>query len=195
MMDKQTEIKRTLNASIAQLYGQAQYTAGKAKLAKLRNSIGKSDLVETYPFVFEWISEGLLGQGKYLSDEEKAIICTMQLYALLQQGKSECVHVQQETYQNVGTALARLRIQGDSEAIDRRFNSMILSDTEEEFLTHLRYILQIYKSKDMVGKLDFAQMGTDIFRYIHWEKGKEEIRLSWSREYYKSFNKGEDDNE
>lgn len=194
-MDRKNEIKTTVEKEILQIYGQLQYSSGKARLAKLRNSIGKTDLVETYPFLFEILPENLQGRGKYLSDEEKAVICSLQFYALLQQGKTECVYVRGRKNENLATSLSQIRRNEESAALDRRFNSMILADTEEEFLTHLRYMLQLFKGKAQSCSVDFGQLAEDIYRFIHWENGKEEIRLSWSREYYKIYAKGEENDD
>lgn len=193
-MDRQCEIGRTVEKEILHLYGQSQDASGRAKLARLRNSIGKSDMVETYPFLFEILPESLLGRGRYLSDEERAVVCSLQLYALLQQGRAECAHIRNEKYQNLGTTLSRLR-GGESKSIDRRFNSMVLADTGEEFLIQLRYLLKLFKSKDKLGTLDFSQLSSDIYCFIHWEKGKNEIRLNWSREYYRRNEKGEENDD
>ncbi|MCD8223631.1 MAG: type I-E CRISPR-associated protein Cse2/CasB [Clostridiales bacterium] len=194
-MSTEKEIGKSVNTIIKQLYGQLDYSSGKAKLAKLRSSMGKSDLVATYPFLFEMIPEELLGHSATLSDEEKAIIWSLQFYALLQQGRSDCVNSESKIGQNLGSSLSELRKDGDSESVDRRFNAMILADTEEEFKMHLRYILRLYKSKIKDGTVDFAMLAMDIYRFIHWEDGKERIRLTWSREYYRMNSKGEENHD
>lgn len=72
---------------------------------------------------------------------------------------------------------------------------MVLADTGEEFLIQLRYLLKLFKSKDKLGTLDFSQLSSDIYCFIHWEKGKNEIRLNWSREYYRRNEKGEENDD
>lgn len=194
-MDKEKIIASSIEAIIARLYGKLDYSSGKEKLAKLRNSLGRTDQVGSFSFLFEMMPEELLGHTKELSDEEKAMIWVLQFYALLQQGRTECVHQRMESYQNLGTSLSKLRMSGESEALDRRFNAMILSDTAEEFQVHLRHILRLYKSVAKAGTVDFARLAADIYRYIHWEDGKAQIRLSWSREYYKTNAKGEENHD
>lgn len=194
-MDKEKMIASSIEAIIARLYGQLDYSSGKEKLAKLRNSLGRTDQAGSFSFLFEMMPEELLGHTKELSDEEKAMIWVLQFYALMQQGRTDCVHQRMESYQNLGTSLSTLRMSGESEALDRRFNAMILSDTAEEFQVHLRHILRLYKSSAKAGTVDFARLAADIYRYIHWEDGKAQIRLSWSREYYKGNAKGEEDHD
>jgi CRISPR system Cascade subunit CasB len=194
-MDKEKIIASSIEDIIARLYGKLDYSSGKEKLAKLRNSLGRTDQVGSFSFLFEMMPEELLGHTKELSDEEKAMIWVLQFYALLQQGRTECVHQRMESYQNLGTSLSKLRMSGESEALDRRFNAMILSDTAEEFQVHLRHILRLYKSVAKAGAVDFARLAADIYRYIHWEDGKAQIRLSWSREYYKTNAKGEENHD
>ncbi len=194
-MSTEKAIGKSVSSIIANIYSQLDYSSGKAKLAKMRSSMGRSDPVETYPFLFEMIPEELLGHSATLSDEEKAIIWSLQLYALLQQGRNDLVHEKAETSQNLGSSLSKLRIGGDSGSVDRRFNAMILADTEEEFQMHLRYMFRLYKSKIKNGTVDFAALAMDIYRFIHWEDGKERIRLTWSREYYRVNLKGEKNND
>lgn len=191
-MKKEEVIKNSMEAIIARLYSQLEYSAGKAKLAKLRNSMGRTDQTDTYSFLFEMMPEELFGKTKELSDEERAMICSLQLYALLQQGRDDCAHSKSESYQNFGSSLSKLRKDiGESEAIDRRFNALILSDTAEEFQVHLRYLISLFKSKVKTGSVDFAKLAADIYRFIRWEDGKMQVRLTWSRKYYKNV-KGEE---
>lgn len=194
-MEKEKMIGRSIGTIIARLYGQLEYSTGKAKLAKLRNSMGRVDQTDTYSFLFEMIPEELLGKTKDLSDEEKAMIWSLQFYALLQQGRSDCVHSKSETCQNLGSSLSKLRVSGESEAVDRRFNALILADTAEEFQVHLRYMFRLFKSKAKTGCIDFVQLATDLYRFIHRRDGKAQVRLSWSREYYKLNTKGEENND
>ncbi len=182
-MSTEKEIGKSVNNILTHLYAQLDYSSGKAMLAKLRTSMGRSDLVEAYPFLFEMIPEELLGHSATLSDAEKSIVWSLQFYALLQQGKKNNACV--SDYQNLGKSLSILRRGENSESVDRRFNAMILADTEEEFQMHLRYMLRLYKSKVENATVDFAKLAMDIYRFIHWEDGKEQIRLTWSREYYK----------
>ena len=191
-MSTEKAIARSVNSIIMNLYSQLDYSSGKAKLSKLRGSMGKSDLVEAYPFLFEMILEELLGHSATLSDAEKSIVWSLQFYALLQQGKKNNAHV--SDYQNLGKSLSILRGE-NSESVDRRFNAMILADTEEEFQMHLRYMLRLYKSKVENATVDFAKLAMDIYCFVHWENGKEQIRLTWSREYYKVNHKEEENND
>lgn len=194
-MDTERLIGKSVEMIVARLYGQLESSTGKERLAKLRHSIGRTEQVRDYQFLFEMMPEELLGKARLLSEEERAIICSLQLYAFLQQGRSECVHQISEHYQNLGSSLAKIRETGNSEAIDRRFNALILADTGEEFQMHLRYIFRLYKSRIKEGKVDFAGLAGDVYRFIHWENGREEIRLTWSREYYRTAAKGEENHE
>lgn len=194
-MDTKQQVGRSTGAIVAKLYGELDYSSGKAKLAKLRNSMGRPNQVEAYPFLFEMIPEELLGHAGTLCDAEKAIIWSIQFYALLQQGRSDCVHNVSNENKNLGSSLSRLRFGGDSDSVDRRFNAMIMADTPEEFQVHLRYMLRLYKSKVKNGTADFAALAEDIYRFIRWEDGKAQVRLSWSREYYRVNVKGDSNHE
>lgn len=161
---------------------------GKATLARLRNSIGKplSETVNLWPFMFDQLPEEYLGQGASPSHEERAILSGLQLYALYQQGVDKPVLKENiaSGYQNMGTALRYLRNDGET-STDRRFNALITSSTYEEFFHHLRQMVSLLKAKSKGAvQINFAGLINDLYWFL---RGKEEnLRLSWSREYYRN---------
>ncbi len=163
--------------------------SGKAALAKIRNSAGKSmhESSDVWPFIFDEMPEGFLGTGKHESAEEKSILLALQLYAIHQQGKGYDVILdpKEKKWSNVGTAFRSMRIGGDSAAIDRRFNALITSATFEELANHLRQMIKLLKSKTD-AKLDYAQLAQDLYWIIVGSESQ--VRLKWAREYY--FNYG-----
>lgn len=171
---------------------------GRADLANLRNSMGKnlSQCPEIWPIIFENLPEEFLSRKKDLSDEERAIINSLQLFALHQQGQEKPVNIgKDEGYSNMGTSLRDLR-QGDGRlGADRRFNAMLTSSTYEEFIGHLRHLVKILKAKAPQRKVNYGNLANDLYWFLRGKK--DDIIISWAREYYRENrkDKGEEDND
>lgn len=167
---------------------------GKAMLAKLRHSVGKSigESVEIWPLLFSEFPETFLSKDGQATKEELAIITALQFYALHQQGKSGSVNFKaSHAYENLGRSLSALRTNEDNTAVDRRFNVLITSTTIEEFIYHLRQMITLLKSKAKTTKIDYAKLAEDIF---YFQLGyAENVRLRWGQEYYRY--KGEENHE
>lgn len=167
----------------------------KAIFANIRNSINKDSSVnmDALAFVFQNIPEEFLGLNKNLNDYEKAILTSVQMYALHQQAKADSVlkidYKEGERRQNLGDALSSLR-GDDSKAIDRRFNAMITSSNFEELSHHLRQMIKLLKAKSD-AKVDYASLADDLYWFL--KNQREGLKIKWSRSYYK-FNKGENNN-
>lgn len=169
----------------------------KAIFASIRNSINKDSTanMDAMAFVFQNIPEEFLGFNKNLNDYEKAILTSVQMYALRQQAKTESVlkidYDEGERRQNFGIALSTLRGE-DSKAIDRRFNAMITSSNFDELSHHLRQMIKLLKAKSN-AKVDYASLADDLYWFL--KNQREGLKIKWSRSYYK-FNKkeGEDKN-
>lgn len=171
-------------------------SSGKALLANLRNSINRplSETIDIWPILFENLPESFLGNGGRLTKEEEAILTTLQLYAIHQQGNSDSVLGSGGRWDNIGNSLKSLREADNSLAIDRRYNAMITSSTYEELIHHLRQLIRLLKSKSEV-KVNYPKLAEDLYWFL---RGYEEkVRLKWARSYYsaKQMNKGENENE
>lgn len=173
----------------------------KANLANLRQSINKKAHLATgvFPIVFANIPTEFLGKYGKLTAEERSIISTLQLFALHQQGKNHSVNLQGDSkskpgIDNLGASLSYLRRVGDdSKAVDRRFNAMINSTNFNELENHLRHMVKLLKSKTDV-KINYPQLAQDLFWFQ--KRQQSNIRLKWSRSYYRSYdNKGDENNE
>ena len=169
----------------------------KAIFANIRNSINKDSSVnmDALAFVFQNIPEEFLGFNKNLNDYEKAILTSVQMYALHQQAKADSVlkldYKEGERRQNLGDALATMRKnEDDSKAIDRRFNAMITSSNFEELSHHLRQMIKLLKAKSD-AKVDYASLAYDLYWFL--KNQREGLKIKWSRSYYK-FNKKEGEN-
>ncbi|MEX2785544.1 type I-E CRISPR-associated protein Cse2/CasB [Streptococcus sp. H49] len=192
---KKAKVASTTNKILIKLSKQKDTSSGRAILARLRQSIGKpiSETVAIWPILFEDLPEEFLGHHGYTSDEEQAILTTLQLYALHQQSLSYSVLAGDENkYQNIGCSFSQLRQGEDTTALDRRFNVMITSSTFEEFVYHLRHFITLLKSKSPETKVAYAKLSEDLYWFLRGYQ--ERVRLSWARDYYKRNFKGEKDN-
>ncbi|MCW6660846.1 type I-E CRISPR-associated protein Cse2/CasB [Aerococcaceae bacterium NML201209] len=190
-----SKIIAVTNKILHQLEGTRETSSGKALLAKMRRSVGKklSETVEIWPFVFGYLPEEFIGDN-----EEKAIVLSMQFYSLHQQGIETSVLYEHEKSANtnvftLGKSLSVLRTEDDRVAVDRRFNTMITATTFEELEYHLRHLLMLLKSKSRETKVDYAQLAEDLYWIL---RGFDEnIRLKWARDYYRTYQKGENLND
>lgn len=186
---------------ISKLSGLLDTSSGKATLANLRNSIGRplSSTIDIWPLVFDNLPEEFLGWSGSMSNEEKAILTTLQLFALYQQGKSELIteKAEEKKYTNIGSSFSRIRDDESRLSLDRRFNVLITSDTFEELSHHLRQFIKLLKAKGKGSvEIDFARLSEDLYWFLRGYD--EKVRLSWSREYYKMHmkeDKGEENND
>lgn len=171
---------------LTQLESVRENSSGKAALANLRNSIGRplSSTIDIWPIVFEQMPEKFLGKGGRLTDEEMAILTTLQIYALHQQGRPNSVNRRSEKgeWNNVGTSLKSLRVGVDTTAIDRRFNTMITASSFEELTHHLRQMVRLLRSRSPEVAIDYARLGNDLYWYLKMEDDK--IRLKWAKGFY-----------
>lgn len=179
---------------------QAGFT--KAHLAQLRQSINRDvhRALGVFPVVFANIPDQYLGESGYLTAGEQAIVLALQLFALHQQGREDHVHLwhdpkEEKARSNLGVSLSALRVRDDSQAADRRFNAMISATSLNELSNHLRHLIKLLKSRQKDAKVDYAQLAQDLYWF---QRGfQTDIRLKWSRSYYRRYNeqKGEESND
>lgn len=162
----------------------------KAFLAKIRNSVDKDLLhnIDLLSCIFSSVSYDSEESDGELSDKEQAIFTALQLYAIHQQSSYKSVmkiggdYDEKQKYKdNIGDALSTLRSE-ESESIDKRFNTMIVSTDFKRLVYHLRQMIKILKSKSD-AKVDYAKLAEDLYWFMNGKK--DGVRLSWARSYYK----------
>ncbi|KFN89186.1 hypothetical protein TMUPMC115_2568 [Tetragenococcus muriaticus PMC-11-5] len=97
-LSKEQTVFATIGKIIGKLDELRNNSSGKAALAHLRNSIGQplSETVDIWPIVFEQMPDSFLGRSGRLTNEERAILTTLQIYALHQQSRTESVNKRSE---------------------------------------------------------------------------------------------------
>lgn len=213
--NKKNDIYKAVKDTIEGLSNSLEDSYTKAVLANLRNSIGKpySETIKIWSIVFKGDSANeFLGSEIKLKNGGKVILTTLQLYALHQQGIRESVFTEYKSEKegksenktrrgNIGYPLKQLRKDNPSEeynkSIDRRFNTMVTSETFDNLCYHLRHLIKILKSKCPNEKVNYAKLAEDLYWFsIGYE---ENVRLEWAREYYRENfkrdeKKGEENN-
>lgn len=197
----QETIYQNMQSIIYQISGDLSSSSSKAHLAQLRQSIGRDiyTAAGVFPFIFSNISDRYLGEKGDLTDGERAIITTLQLYALHQQGNSVSVNISDNSEEgrkgcNLGAVLSTLRTDDNTKAIDRRFNAMITATSFNELTTHMRHLIKMLKSKNNV-KINYPQLAEDL--YWFQKNDLNSLRLKWSRSYYRKpiHKEGEKEND
>lgn len=166
---------------LAQINSPQEQNNLAGNLAAIRNSIGKNneDAVEVWPLLFPQMPTEYLGNGP-LTREEKALLITLQLYALGQQGSNK---MQSNGSRSFGESLRNVRTGLDSAvSLDRRFNTMLTATSFDEFVYHLRQLFKYGKSHDGFS-VDFPRLAQDLFWY---QNGTDkQVCLKWARDYYR----------
>lgn len=170
---------------LSELESEINSSNGRANLANIRNSINRplTESIDLLPLLFRYLPEDFLSSDGKLSLEEKAIVTTIQLYALHQQAESDSVLLSKdaEKWKNFGYSLSFLRKGEDSLAADRRFNTMITTSTFEELSHHMRQMIKLLKSKTD-AKVNYTKLSGDLYKFLTGYG--EEVKFSWASRYY-----------
>lgn len=187
-MNKETNVYKTSKRILTYLENTRSEPSTRAILAELRNSINKDlgDSIESLAFIFSMIPEDRLGIGKNLNYYEQAVLTTLQLYAIYQQGEDRSVTYRNEDYpyKSLGQSLRTLRNPDDQKAnksIDLRFNSLISSTDYKMLNHHLRQIIKLLKAKSE-EQVDFSSLSNDLYAYLLGDVNP--IKIKWARDYY-----------
>lgn len=160
--------------------------ASRATLAILRRGIGRlpGSMPELWSATFRGMPEEMMGTGKTPTRAEWAVHIGLTLFALHQQGnspKEKCMH---QEGRSLGASVRALIHNDDDEArVKRRFDAVATSDGLPELASHLRGLVQLFKSEG-IG-LDYAQLTEDVYRF-QFPEARDSVRLNWGRDFYRS---------
>jgi CRISPR system Cascade subunit CasB len=171
----------------------------RATLAKLRRGLGKhpGKLPDIWDFTLENLPEVFLSRSGVPTSGEWAVHISLTLFALHQQGRDPKLNPMSKpileggkTIGNAVQALAIKRGTESKEAIKRRFDTIITSNSSEELAFHLRGMINLIKSESI--PIDYPLLAEDIFRFQS-EEQRDNVRLKWGQDYY--FYQGKDEND
>lgn len=191
MEDKRNDVYQVTQKIIYILKAQEDMASGKAALAALRHSIGKSlgDAPAVWPLLLENMPEEFLSVNGRETKEERAIYAALQLYAMQKQGRRG--KEKTDTVKNIGEALQKFRIGNGQAALDRRFVATLSAISFDIFLYQLRQLMQLAKAKGALP-LDFAALANDLYWYQMGFQKK--ICLRWAEAYYRTEKKVKESN-
>lgn len=162
----------------------------RATLAKLRRGIG--DIPGANPDIWAEtlaeLPEELLSKNNAPTVGELAIHTALTLFALHQQGsdiKMDCKHQDKCTLGRAIRKLADQKGEGGSDAIKRRFNTTVTSESIEEFSHHLRSLVQLLKTEGIA--LDYKQLTLELY-WFQFPDMRDRLRLQWGQDYYRYSN-------
>lgn len=174
-------------AKIGYLLNSRDESYVRASLAKLRRGIGKKpgSLPDIWEFALENLPEEFFSRTDEPTHAEWAAHMAITLFALHQQGKNPRENPMSVLGEPLGSAVRMLKIRrGESaeQAIKRRFDAVVTSDSPEELAHHLRGLIQLLKSEGI--PLDYPQLAKDLFQFQKPES-RDSVRLRWGQDYYK----------
>lgn len=167
----------------------------RATLAKFRHCIGEkpgSD-PDVWAETLGDLPEDLLAKGNEPEPTwaEWAIHIAMTMFAMHQQGsniQSECMHREKYTLGKAIRMLADRKGEGGEDAIKRRFNATVTSESVEEFAHHLRSMIQLLKAESI--PLDYEQLTRELYLFQNSD-ARDSLRLRWGQDYYRGGSKAE----
>ena len=192
------EISGAVTKIIKQFLDGSDIASRRAMLAQLRHTIGKplSQSVEIWPWILSNVPESFINKYGEVSYQLQAVINTLQIYSLYEQGGVEKLgdknsneseeSESKKSYSNMGTTLRELRSdEGVRGAMDRRFSVMITASDYESFYYYLRQLVRLLKgrTKDNRQAINYTQLARDL--YLLQFEDSEKVRLSWAQEYYR----------
>jgi len=158
----------------------------RATLARLRRGVGEipgSD-PNIWAETLGALPEELLSNDGVATPAEWAIHIAMTLFAVHQQGsdiQSDCMHREKYSLGSSIKKLADSKGEGGSDAIKRRFNATVTSESMGEFAHHLRSMVQLLKSESI--PLDYEQLTRELVLF-HNIDNRDRLRLRWGQDFY-----------
>lgn len=178
----------------------------KAALANLRRtlSITDKDAEKIWPLIFQAVGKNnqhLLSTSNIPSRFEIAIYTALHCYAMFQQGsdafvfgripyKKEDQLNENEQVEEKGvslfTALKQIKDNDDKikTALDRRVTALLATTNAASAINSINHLVNILKEKNLVKKVDFAQLAADLYSFQYSSQQARAVALKWGRDYY-----------
>ena len=169
----------------------------RATLAKLRRGISRNpgSVPDIWDFTLSSLPEEFLSKSDVPTPGEWAAHLSLTLFALHQQGNDIKQKPMSAPADSLGSAVWRLvRAKGEASenAIKRRFDTVITSDSPEELAHHLRGLIQLLRSESI--PLYYPQLAVDLLKFQS-PLLRDGIKLRWGQDYCYNMGKDEENNE
>ena len=191
MEEQQTTIREFINGKIQMLINRRDPSYTRATLAKLRRGVGKhpGSLPDVWDFTLDGMPQNFMSRNGETTPEQWAAYLTLTMFALHQQGKDINVNPMSVYGNSLGDAVRVLRMKRGEEATDavkRRFDIVVTSNSAEELAYHIRSLISMLKSESI--PLDYPRLADDILKFQSISK-RDGVRLRWGQDYYMSTRK------
>ena len=172
----------------------------RAALAKLRRGVGKhpGSLPDIWDYTINGLPKELLSESDEPTAAQWAAHLSITLFAVHQQGKDIKENLMSKPTVSLGSAVRnyiisqRAKNSVSEDAIKRRFDTVVTSDSPEELAHHLRTMVKLLKSGSVA--LDYPQLAEDLFKF-QFPAMRDGVRLRWGQDYYKIKRKDEENEE
>ncbi len=177
------KIGKYVYGQIAMLTENMKYGGGKAMLANLRRGAGKTpgELPEIWGIFLNGIPDEMLSRNGEPTKAEWAIYISLTMFALHQQGNSECVHKEGVGFGRAAAMLMNEQSDKERERVLRRFGPAVTANDMYELSHHMRSLIELMRNKGI--KLDYVMLAKDIYDFQSGE-GKKKARLRWGQDFY-----------
>ena len=194
-----TAIRNFVAGKINMLQNQSE-SSSRATLAKLRRGVGKhpGSIPDIWDITLGNLPDVFFSNYGEPTSGEWAVHMSLTLFALHQQGKDpkqKPMSKSDESSKSLGDAVRTLlsaKGEAAKDAIKRRFDTVITSNSPEELAYHLRGVIQLLRSESI--SLDYPRLAEDLYRFQS-PALRDGVRLIWGQGYYASNRKDEENNE
>lgn len=143
--------------------------------AALRHSLGFAP--GRYPAAFPYV-ERFVGNDRHTDDAwRKALYLVAGLFS---------AHPAYQADRSFATAFARLRLQRNSDSIEKRFITLIAADPEN-IPNYLRQAVSLMAAEGIA--FDYAALCNHLARWLNpWaQEQRDDLRQRWARDYYRAL--------
>lgn len=184
-MDNKADLVKTfVKRRIAELTNSENEAAVRAKLANLRRGIGKApgSLPKLWDVTLEGMPEVLYSRDGTPTQAEWAVYTALTLFALHQQGRAIKQEPMSMENMPLGAAVHRLvRSEEDIARVKRRFDAAVTAEDIDEFVYHLRGIVQLLKSEGI--PLDYPALAAELY-FFQFDGARDKVRLRWGQDFF-----------
>lgn len=186
--DRNSQIIKTINYMINNINNNGNID--RTKLAIIRQSKNIDDIraVKLWEFWFTHIPEQFVNNTDKPSYEENAIFSTIHCYAIYQGTRAENLNANKKKDSDalcLLNALGQLRKDPKLvKGISRRVEHLLLSTDFTALVYTLYGLVSLLKSKRPNLKIDFANLGIDLFKFQLSYESARSVCFKWGTQFY-----------
>lgn len=187
MKQEGTDINKYVSWQIRRITQDANESAMRADLAKLRRGIGKKPgaMPELWAYTLEGLEEKYQSRTGKATRAEWAIYTALTLFALHQQGLSvKDQGMSQDKFTFAEAVAGLIETKDDLNRVKRRFDAAATSQDMEELAYHARGLVQQLRSAKI--PLNYPRFAEDLYWYQN-PTTRDRVRLRWGQDFYGAY--------